>query len=272
MHSEWTKFRTVRATLWLLVAVIGLVPAMAVLLVAATLSLQPDDTILGGSFTGATLVQMIAGILGVLVMSSEYGTRTIRVTFAARPQRITVLGAKAVVVAAVTFAATVPAGWLAYVIGTAMLSDRGYPPGDPNPAMFGVALCVAAVAVLGWPWGTLLRHSAAAVAVVLAVVVLPSLFGPLFGDLQRWVTGASPRGVIVALVPRQCRFADTTTQQRSGTNLCDHPGEPLIGHDRACATTTAPGPGGARWSASRSNAEPTEAGRPCPLWISEFSL
>jgi ABC-type transport system involved in multi-copper enzyme maturation permease subunit len=189
--SEWTKLRTVRSTRWLPVAMLGVVPAMAVF-VAVTSSLQPDDTILGGSLTGAVLAQMIAGIFGVLVMSGEYGTGMIRVSFAARPQRIVVVCGKAVVAAAVTFTVALPAGWVAYLIGTALLSGRGYATGEPMPALLGVAVNVAAVAVLGVAVGALLRHSAAAVTVVLAVIVLPGLFGPLFGDLQRWVAGASP--------------------------------------------------------------------------------
>ncbi len=170
---------------------LGVVPAMAVF-VAATLSLQPDDTILGGSLTGAVLGQMIAGIFGVLVVAGEYGTRMIRVTFAARPQRSTVLVAKAVLVAAVTFTAALGAGALSYLIGTVALSGRSYATGEPMPALIGVATNIAAVAVLGLAVGAVLRQSAAAIVAVLAVIVLPGLFGPLFGDLQRWVAGASP--------------------------------------------------------------------------------
>jgi hypothetical protein len=45
---------------------------------------------------------MIAGILGALLLGGEYSTGIIRVTFAARPQRTTVLTAKAALVAAAT--------------------------------------------------------------------------------------------------------------------------------------------------------------------------
>jgi ABC-2 type transport system permease protein len=40
--------------------------------------------------------------------------------------------------------------------------------------------------------GTLLRHSAGAITTMTAAILAPSLFGPLLGDWQRWVAGASP--------------------------------------------------------------------------------
>jgi ABC-2 type transport system permease protein len=207
MLAEWTKLRTVRSTVVLPLALLGGVPAMAVFVVA-TSSLQPDDTILGGSLTGAVLGQMIAGIFGVLVVAGEYGTRMIRVTFAARPRRSTVLVAKAVLVASVTFAAALAAGALSYLIGTVALSGRGYAAGDPMPALIGVATNIAAVAVLGLAAGAVLRQSAAAIVAVLAVIVLPGLFGPLFGDLQRWVAGASP----TASLQKLSQISDATVE------------------------------------------------------------
>ncbi|MEI5102882.1 hypothetical protein RB200_35540 [Streptomyces sp. PmtG] len=42
-------------------------------------------------------------------------------------------------------------------------------------------------------------HVLAAKAVLLAVLLLPSLFGPLFGDLQRWIAGASPTAALEKL-------------------------------------------------------------------------
>lgn len=64
------------------------------------------------AFTGnAALVMMIAlGAIGALVIVGEYGTCTIRTTFAAVPARHTAMGAKVVVVTVVT---TVFGGWVA---------------------------------------------------------------------------------------------------------------------------------------------------------------
>lgn len=192
---EWTKFRTGRPTLWTLVAAGVFLPAMAVF-VAATTSIQPDDTILGGSLTGAVPVQMLAAVLGALVMTAEYTNGMIRTSFIASPRRVTVLGAKAVVAAVALFTVTLLAAVLAFVVGTLMLDGDTYARGEPWPALLGVALALTASGLLGLAVGTVVRHSAGAIAGVVAIILLPSLFGPLFGDLQRWVGGASPSGTL----------------------------------------------------------------------------
>lgn len=192
---EWTKFWTVRSTLWTLVAAGLILPVIAVV-VAVTESIQPNDTILGGSLTGAVPAQLVTAAFGALVMSGEYTNGMIRTTLTASPQRLTVLAAKATVVAAVTFTVILVASVLALVIGTTMLDGDEYATGDPWPALLGVALTVAMSGLLGLAVGTVLRRSAGAIAAVVGVLLLPSFFGPMFGDLQRWVGGASPSGTL----------------------------------------------------------------------------
>jgi ABC-2 type transport system permease protein len=191
LASEWTKIRTVRSTVWTLVVMAALTIAFAVF-VGLTESLQPDDTVLGGSLTGAVSGLIAAGVFGVLAISGEYGTGLIRATLTACPRRVTVLAAKTAVVAASVVACALPACSIAYWIGRVALSGQGYAPGEPLPALLGVALCVAVVGVLGLAVGTILRHAAGAITAILGVILLPSLFGPLLGDWQRWAVGASP--------------------------------------------------------------------------------
>jgi len=196
--AEGIKIRTVRSTVWTSVVMMALILATAVF-VGASESLQPDDTILGGSLTGAVTAQIAAAIFGVLAISGEYSTGTIRTTFTACPRRHTVLAAKAVVVAGVTFVVGFLACFLAYQIGTLMLSGKGYASGEPMPALVGVALSFSATGVLGVAVGTILRHSAGAITAVIGISLMPSLFGPLLGDLQRWVAGAAPAAAVQKL-------------------------------------------------------------------------
>src|SRR5215207_4474680 len=99
--SEWTKFRTVRSTLVLAAALAAAFPAFA-MIVAATESLQPDDTILGASLLGgAVLAQVIAAALGASLITTEFKSGMIRTTLAACPRRLVVLAAKATVAAGV---------------------------------------------------------------------------------------------------------------------------------------------------------------------------
>ncbi|MGH2815709.1 MAG: ABC transporter permease, partial [Actinomycetota bacterium] len=102
-----------------------------------------------------------------------------------------VLGAKATVTAAVLFAVALAACFLAWQVGTVMLPD-GYAPGAPMPALLGVALCFSMTGLVGLAVGTVLRHPAGAITTMVAVLLLPSMLGPLLGGWERWVAGASP--------------------------------------------------------------------------------
>jgi ABC-2 type transport system permease protein len=191
LRSEWTKLRSLRSALWTLAAMAGGILGIAVF-VGATRSLQPDDTVLGGSLTGAGAGLLVGTSFGVLMMTREYAAGTIRTTFTACPRRLTVLAAKATLTAVAMFVVALVACVLADQIGTVMLSGHGYAPGAPWPALLGVAACFSVTGLLGLAVGTLLRHSAGAITTMTAAILAPSLFGPLLGDWQRWVAGASP--------------------------------------------------------------------------------
>jgi ABC-2 type transport system permease protein len=190
LAAEWTKLRTVRSALWTLAAMAASVLGIAVF-VGATGSLQPDDTVLGGSLTGATLGLLVGASVGVLVISRDYAVGTIGATLMACPRRGVVLAAKATVTAAVLFAVALATCLLAYQVGTVMLPD-GYALGSPMPALLGVALCFSVTGLLGLAAGTVLRHPAGAITTMVAVLLLPSMLGPLLGGWERWVAGASP--------------------------------------------------------------------------------
>jgi ABC-2 type transport system permease protein len=189
--GEWTKLRSLRSTTATLTAVAVTTVGTAIL-VAATRSLQPEDTVLAGSLGNAAVGLIAAGAFGALTVCGEYTSGTIRATFTACPRRLVVLAAKTVTVAAVVFVVAFAAAAAAFQVGTLMLAGEGYASGDPLPALVGVALVYTVVAVLGVAVGVLLRHSAAAVTAVSAVLLLPTLLGPLLGGWQRWVAGASP--------------------------------------------------------------------------------
>lgn len=198
-HSELTKFLTVRSTRVLAVALGAVLPAFAVI-VAATESLQPDDTILGASVLGgAAIAQVIAASLGSTLVTSEYRTRMVLLTLTACPRRLVVLASKATIAAGATFLVILPSAALAHLIGLEMLDADSYATGDPFPALIGVALAIASIAALGVGIGTIVRHSAGAVATVVGIVLLPGLLAPLLGDAQRWIGGASLTGVLQKL-------------------------------------------------------------------------
>ncbi|MBK3530655.1 ABC transporter permease subunit [Streptomyces rubiginosohelvolus] len=204
---EWIKFRSVRSTVWTTVAT-AVLPVLGAVFVATTGSLQSDDTVLGGSLTLSVVAQMLAAVVGALVMTGEYSSGTIRTTFAARPRRSSVLAAKAVLVAGVMYALALASCTLAYLVGDALLPEGRYAQGEPLPALFGIAASFAEAAVLGLAVGTLVRHSAGAVTTVIGLLLLPSLFGPLFGDAERWIAGLSPTAALEKLTQTSDAAAD----------------------------------------------------------------
>lgn len=194
---EWIKFFSVRSLLWTTVAT-AVVPVVGAVFVAATGSLQSGDTVLGGSLTLSVVAQMLAAVIGALTVSGEYASGTMRTTLAACPRRGTVLAAKGALVAGVLYVLALASCGTAYVLGDALL-PASHPQGEPLPALFGVAASFSVAGLLGLAVGTLVRHSAGSVTAVLGLLMLPSMFGPLFGGAQRWVAGISPTAALEKL-------------------------------------------------------------------------
>src|SRR5205823_10789595 len=87
-RGEWTKLRTVRSTYWtLLVAAAGMV-GFGALLCIAYVRHNTSDTAPAGfdpagySLNGFFLAQLAIGTLGVVVITGEYQTGSIRATLA----------------------------------------------------------------------------------------------------------------------------------------------------------------------------------------------
>ncbi|HMD91787.1 MAG TPA: ABC transporter permease subunit [Trebonia sp.] len=127
-----------------------------------------------GTFAGLIALAVIAAMF----MTAEYRRNLIRVTLAASPRRGRVLAAKAIVVAAVSFVAGLVGAALAVAVGTAVTHSRGYwefPVSGPVEArvIVGTGLLAAVTAVLALAIGTIVRRSAATVAIVIVTIVLP---------------------------------------------------------------------------------------------------
>jgi ABC-type transport system involved in multi-copper enzyme maturation permease subunit len=121
-----------------------------------------------GTFAGLIALAVIAAMF----MTAEYRRNLIRVTLAASPRRGRVLAAKAIVVAAVSFAAGLAGA------AVAVTHSRGYyefpvPWSAEVRVVIGTGLALAVFAVLSLAVGTLVRRSAAAIAIVVVAVVLP---------------------------------------------------------------------------------------------------
>ena len=110
VHAEWIKIRTMRSSLFVIVGTLAACAGLAALTGSSAASDHPDLTAgeravfdpLAISLRGYLLAQIALGLLGGLVITSEYGARTIVGTLTSVPHRGRVLAAKAVVLAGVT--------------------------------------------------------------------------------------------------------------------------------------------------------------------------
>jgi len=190
LRAEWTKLWSVRSTLWSLLVTIAIIVGLGALFCAARVAradrLDPgelrnfDPT--GFSLNGIFLAQLAVGVLGVLVISSEYATGQIRATFGATPQRNVVLAAKVVVFMVVVFVVGLIACLAAFFIGQSILSGttvfRHASIGDPGAfrAVVGGAIYLSVLGALGIGLGTILRRTAGAIAALVGLLlILPIL-------------------------------------------------------------------------------------------------
>ncbi|MDQ1628023.1 MAG: type transport system permease protein [Actinomycetota bacterium] len=190
LRSEWTKFWSVRSTLYTFVALVIVTIGISALLCLAVAvnwtDIKPADRAqidpVSQSLSGIFLGQMAIIALGALAISSEYSTGGIRTTLTAVPQRLRVLGAKALVLTVTAFGAGLVTMFASFWLGQRVLATAdAHPPidvsiGDPNVlrAVIGGALYVAACGLLGFALGALLRHTAGAITVAIGIVfVLP---------------------------------------------------------------------------------------------------
>src|SRR5215468_7088124 len=108
LRSEFTKIRSVRSTYWTLLAMLVVVVGFGALASygAATHHPGPDFDPTMQSLGGLYIGQLVIGVLGVLVISSEYSTGMIRTTLTTNPHRGLMIAAKAVVFTVVAFASS----------------------------------------------------------------------------------------------------------------------------------------------------------------------
>jgi ABC-2 type transport system permease protein len=183
LRSEWTKLRSVASTAWSLLATVALVAGFGVLYCLVRVTRPPRDPAAVAAFdptavslAGVQLAQLAVGVLGVLVVTGEYASGTVRSSFAAVPRRLPVLWAKAVALGGTTLALCLPASFAAFLAGQSILAAEGLDTelGVPGVAraVLGGALYLTAIGLLGLSLGALLRSTAGAVA---------ALFGALFG-------------------------------------------------------------------------------------------
>jgi ABC-2 type transport system permease protein len=183
IHSEWTKLWSLPSTLWLLLITVVLVAGGGLLSGILQLSSLPRGAAAVAAFnptqlsqSGVGLAELTAGALGVLIMTGEYATGQVRLTFTAVPRRLPVLWGKLAALATALLVVGTIATFAAFFITQAILAPHHLSTtvGAPGVArsVFGSALVLTGVALLGLGLGALLRNAAGGIT---------ALFGVLFG-------------------------------------------------------------------------------------------
>ena len=187
-RSEWTKLRTVRSTMWALVLTVIAIIGLGVLLSAIVVGhwdhrslseITGFDPLLY-SFAGLNVAQLSIGVLGVLVMTSEYATGVITLTLGATPQRRLMLGAKVVTFSVMVAVVSLISCVTVFFVCQALLASKhaGVSITDPGilRAVLGGAVKMVLIGVIAVGVGAIVRHTAGAVAVLFAILlIIPGL-------------------------------------------------------------------------------------------------
>ncbi|WP_030802826.1 ABC transporter permease [Streptomyces sp. NRRL F-2799] len=202
LHAEWIKIRTMRSTLYVILGTLASCLGLAALNGSSAGSefadLSPADQAsfdpLATSLRGYLLAQIALGLLGGLVITSEYGARTIVPTLIGVPHRARVLASKAVVLVGVALPVGIAVSLAGFLAGQAALSGAGAPhlalsDGVALRGIFGSGLYLALAGLFGLALGTVIRSTTATVTTLFGVMLIVQAFAPaLPGELGDWVS------------------------------------------------------------------------------------
>ncbi|HEX3824904.1 MAG TPA: ABC transporter permease [Mycobacteriales bacterium] len=208
INSEWIKFRSLRSS-WIafaaaLVAAIGLGILFSAVrahnfgniqhatgpngqsIPASVIRQGFDPTLV--SLRGLFLAQLAVGVLGVLMITGEYGTGMIRATLTSVPTRRPVLFAKCIVFGLFTFVISTAASLIAFLGGQAALhsDDLGVSLSSPGAlrAVIGGGLFLMIVGLLGLGCGFAIRNTGGAIATLFGLILVLPLLAQAFP--QSW--------------------------------------------------------------------------------------
>ncbi|WP_426623850.1 ABC transporter permease [Leifsonia sp. McL0607] len=203
LRSEWIKLRTLRSTAWTAFIVLVLLVGLPFLVSAfardaSALEGAPADTlrqfVINQASSGITFASLAIAVLGVLAISGEFSTGMIRSSFAAVPNRIRLLTAKACVLFVSSFVLSAIGFMAAWVTVAVVLGSKGYEvdlfSSSTLLSVAGSASFIGLVSLFALGLGTVLKASAGGIATALGALfllpVISSLLQQLLPD-QTWI-------------------------------------------------------------------------------------
>jgi ABC-type transport system involved in multi-copper enzyme maturation permease subunit len=203
--SEFTKFRSLRSTIYTLLTAVVLMIGIGALFSGVTASqyhtfsaadkaaFNPVTT----SLNGVMFAVVAFGVLGVLVTSGEYSTGMIRSSLTAVPRRLPVLWGKLAVFAGVIFPVSLISSFISFFLGQALLNSHHLGVSITAPgalrSVIGAALYITVAGMIGVALGGLFRNTAAGIATFAGVFfVIPPLAGLLPSSISSHLTPYLP--------------------------------------------------------------------------------
>jgi ABC-2 type transport system permease protein len=206
LRSEWIKLRTLRSTWWCAGVIVGLSVLFGVLVGLAVpggtrLPTAQQDALAVQVLTlGVNFTQLVAAVLGVLVISGEYGTGMIRSTFAAVPRRIPAVVAKLLVLTVAVLVVGLISSALTALASAPLLGAHGIglaPDAGLWLPVLGGSVYLTLIAALAFAIGALIRNSAGGIATALGLL----LVAPIVVNLAAALTRATWLQSVAAVLP-----------------------------------------------------------------------
>jgi ABC-2 type transport system permease protein len=213
LRAEWTKLRTVRSTMWTVGFTVLTGVALAVIFAAAvrtrwatmTPAKRANFDPIGVSMVGVYFGVLTIGILGVLAISAEYSTGTVRATFCAVPRRPAVLAAKAIVFGILVLVISEITAFVSFFLAEAILTGPARHATIASPGALravagsGLYLCIMGLLALGL--ATIIRHTAGAISAYAGLLLLfPIIAGQLPLSLDNDLTRFLPLKIGAATI------------------------------------------------------------------------
>jgi len=195
LRSEWTKIRSVRSTIYTLLATAVVTIGISVLFAwgqsghASESDLRDFDPVRGSMF-GIIFGQLVIVVIGAMTLSSEYTTGMIRTSLTSMPRRGVVFGAKLLVFTVVALVTGLFCSFTSFFIGQAFCAnmhvhdfrdgvERSVATVDMHATLsqphvlqgvVGGGLYLAVSALLAFGLAALLRHTAGAITAAIGVL------------------------------------------------------------------------------------------------------
>ncbi|MEV4352678.1 ABC transporter permease subunit [Actinoplanes sp. NPDC049596] len=191
LRSEWTKLRTIRSTVWMLALTFVISVGLAVTSGFsvrnayesgnAAMVRQDFDPVYSG-FVGLLYGQLALIAFGALLVTTEYGSGTIRATIAAVPRRGLAYAGKLLVGCGVALVVAVPTAFVSWPANQAGLGSYGVSISTPGVlrAVTGAAAYLVLICAFSAGVAAVLRNSALALGILIPLFFI---IGPILSRI-----------------------------------------------------------------------------------------